>query len=133
MATAIEKVSGIGPSTSILLADHGINSAEDLAAKRVGDLAAIKGFNTIRAAQVIDAARQLTSAIMDNSVVQVAPSDQENKEKKDKKKKKDKQKKKKAPSGEKSKAAKNKKKSAPKEGKDKKKSAGSKKKSSKKK
>ncbi|MFN2258170.1 MAG: helix-hairpin-helix domain-containing protein [Desulfuromonadaceae bacterium] len=143
MSTSIEKVPGIGPATATLLADNGINNAEDLAAKRVGDLAAIKGFNTVRAAQVIEAARQQTGvAGVDTPAQAGTPSkkikdkkdkEKKDKEKKDKKTKKSKDLKKKTAQGEKSKTVKDKKKSAPKKGKDKKKSAGSKKKSSKKK
>ncbi len=136
MSTSIEKVPGIGPATAVLLADHGIHSAEDLVAKRVGDLAAINGFNTIRAGQVIEAARLLTGATAEETPVPPGKSGKKDKDKKvEKKKKKDKEKdkeknkdlKKKSPKEDKKKPTKAKK------SKDKKKSSGSKKKTSKKK
>lgn len=130
MSTSIENVAGIGPATATLLSDKGIHSAEDLAAQRVGDLAAIKGFNTIRAGQVIDAAKQLTgAAASDNPVSADKPVKKiKDKDKKDKKKKK---KKDKSLKSEKKKSDKVQKKSLPKKDKDK--TEGSKKKSAKKK
>lgn len=133
MSTSIEKVAGIGPSTATLLQRHGIHSAEDLATQRPGDLAAIKGFNTIRAGQVIDAAKQLLAAAVSQSSVLVVEPDKKDKDKKGKKKKKTKDLKKKPPKGEKKKSSKTKKESSPKKGKDKKKPEGSKKKNAKKK
>jgi len=59
MPTDIDKVSGIGPHAAKILAENGIVSAEDLAASQIEEVAAIKGFSTIRAEQVIAAARQL--------------------------------------------------------------------------
>ncbi|MFO7765247.1 MAG: helix-hairpin-helix domain-containing protein [Pelovirga sp.] len=132
MSTSIEKVPGIGPTTAVLLAEHGILSAEDLAAKQVGDLAAIKGFNTIRSGQVIEAARLLAGTIVAEIPVPPGKSGKKDKGKKvEKKKKKDKEKnkdlKKKSAKEDKKKSTKAKK------SKDKKKSSGSKKKTSKKK
>ncbi len=133
MSTSIENVAGIGPATATLLSDKGIHSAEDLAAQRVGDLAAIKGFNTIRAGQVIDAAKQLTgTAASDNPVSADKPVKKiKDKDKKDKKKKKKKDQTDKSLKSEKKKSDKVQKKSLPKKDKDK--TEGSKKKSAKKK
>lgn len=131
MSTSIEKVTGIGPATATLLQNHGIHSAEDLAAKRVGDLAAINGFSSIRAAQVIEAAKQLTTAAVPDSPVLAAKPDK--KDKKDKKKKKTKVQTKKSKKDEKRKSSKEKKKSSTEKGKGgKNKADGSKKKSAKK-
>ncbi len=132
MSTSIDKVPGIGPATAVLLADHDIFSAEDLAAKRVGDLAAIKGFNTIRAGQVIEAARLLIGAAVADTPVPPGKSSKKDKDKKvEKKKKKDKEKnkdlKKKSSKEDKKKSTKTKK------SKDKKKSSEPKKRTSKKK
>lgn len=119
MSTSIEKVLGIGPATAALLQGHGIHSAEDLAAQRAGDLAAIKGFNSIRAGQVIDAAKQLTDAAVSDDPVPAVEPDKKDKGKKDKKKKKNKEQTEKSPKSEKKKPSKKKKKSSPKKGKDK--------------
>jgi hypothetical protein len=140
MPTPIDNVTGIGPATATLLKHHDIHSAEDLAALRPGDLAAIKGFNSIRAGQVIDAAKQLTAAAMsDSPILAVEPDkkDKVKKEKKDKKKKKSKDLKKKLEKGEKKKSSKAKKESSSEKGKGKgkgkNKAEGSKKKGAKKK
>jgi len=128
MSTSIEKVPGIGPATAAVLQNHGIHNAEDLAAQRAGDLAAIKGFNSLRAGQVIDAAKQLIAATVSDNPEPVVEPDKKDKGKKDKKKK-NKELKKKSLKSEKKKSSKTKKKSSPKKGKDKKKPKGSKKKS----
>lgn len=120
MSTPIEKVTGIGPATATLLQNHSIHSAEDLAAQRTGDLAAIKGFNTIRAGQVIDAAKQLTGAAVANGSRQAAKLDKKDKDKRDKKQKQTKDLMKKSPKSEKKKSSKAKKESSSKKGKDKK-------------
>jgi len=130
MSTSIEKVPGIGPATAVLLATYGIHSAEDLAAKQIGDLAAVKGFNLLRAGQVIDAAKQLTSAPVSDNPVPVAVPDKKDKGRKDKKKKKEQTEKSSKSDKKKSSKAK---KGSPKKGKDKKKPKGSKKKSARKK
>ena len=59
MPRAIEEVPGIGPASALILQESGIHSADDLAARQVEEVAAIKGFSQIRAAQVIAAAREL--------------------------------------------------------------------------
>lgn len=59
MAKSILEVRGIGLATAALLAEHGIQSADDLAAREISHLAIIKGFNDIRAAQVIADAQAL--------------------------------------------------------------------------
>lgn len=120
MTTSIDKVPGIGPATAVLLADHGIHNADDLAAKRVGDLAAIKGFSTIRAGQVIKAARLLTGATVDDAPVPPGKVSKKDKDKKvEKKKKKSKDQTKKLKKSEKKKSAKTVKKSSSKKDKDK--------------
>lgn len=113
MSTPIEKVTGIGPQTAALLAGHGILSAEDLAAGRVGDLAVIKGFSAVRAEQVIAAAKQLIGVAIAVGSEEDVPAAKKDKVKKDKKKKKNKDSKKKSAKSEK-------KKSSTKKGKDKK-------------
>ena len=130
MSTSIENVAGIGPATATVLSDKGIHSAEDLAAQRVGDLAAIKGFSTIRAGQVIEAARLLAGAIVEDAPASPAKSGKKDKDKKEqKKKKKRKEQTKKLKKSEKKKSAKAQKKSSAKKDKDK--AAKSKKKSAK--
>jgi len=134
MTTSIEKVSGIGPATATLLADNGILSAEDLAVKPVGDLAAIKGFSSIRAGQVIEAAKQLTGIVVSDSPVQIVEPDKKDKGKKDKKKKKTREQAEKLPKNEKKKPSKAKKESSKKDkNKDKNKTKKPKKKSARKK
>eukprot|EP01155_Anaeramoeba_flamelloides_P058941 Anaeramoba_flamelloidesc84817_g1_i1.p1 GENE.c84817_g1_i1~~c84817_g1_i1.p1 ORF type:complete len:129 (+),score=38.36 c84817_g1_i1:288-674(+) len=59
MPTSIQNVRGIGPSTAEFLAEHNIVTAEDLAACKVAQVAAIKGFSDIRAKQVINDAKAL--------------------------------------------------------------------------
>ncbi len=59
MGTPLEKVTGIGPASAKLLMESGISSAEDLAARQVEEIAAVRGFSSIRAAQVLAAAREL--------------------------------------------------------------------------
>lgn len=132
MPTSVDKVTGIGPQTAILLANHGINSAEDLAARRVGDLAAIKGFSVVRAGQVIEAARQLIGTVVTDNPDFVVTSAKKEKTKKNKDKKK-KDQTKKTPKNNKKSSSKGKKKSSDKDGGDKNKGKKSKKKSSKKK
>lgn len=62
MSTSIQDVRGIGPSTAAILAEHNIVTAEDLAACKTGQVAAVKGFSDTRAKQVIAAAKTLTAA-----------------------------------------------------------------------
>lgn len=130
MSTAIEKVPGIGPVTAVVLATHGILNAEDLASRRNGDLAAVKGFNIIRAGQVIEAARLLTGATGEDASVPPGRSGKKDKDKKaeqkkkkskEKSKKKSKDLKKKSPKEDNKTSTKATKKSSPKKGKDKKK------------
>jgi transcription termination factor NusA len=56
VSTSLLEVSGIGPATVPLLAEHGIKSAEDLAAAKPTTIAAVQGFSEIRANRVIAAA-----------------------------------------------------------------------------
>lgn len=62
MSQSILKVHGIGPAAAAILAENGISSAEDLAAKTPLQVAAIKGFSEIRAAQVVASAKALMAA-----------------------------------------------------------------------
>lgn len=61
MSKTILEVRGIGPSTATMLAENGIVTAADLAAKKVSQVAAIKGFREIRATQVIADAKALVA------------------------------------------------------------------------
>lgn len=90
MAKPIEDVKGIGPATAALLADSGIRSADDLAARQVEEIAAVRGFSQIRAERVLAAARELFVVPADQPVVVIEPA--EKKEKKEKKNKADKEK-----------------------------------------
>lgn len=58
MATSLLEVKGIGPATADTLAEHGIKSAEELAATKLGSVMAIPGFSEIRAGRVIAAAQE---------------------------------------------------------------------------
>jgi len=62
MSRSILEVSGIGPAAAAILAENGISSAEELAAKTPLQLAMIKGFTEIRATQVIANAQALLAA-----------------------------------------------------------------------
>lgn len=59
MATSLLEVKGIGPASVKLLAETGINSAEDLADAKLGRVIAIPGFSELRANRVMQAARDL--------------------------------------------------------------------------
>ncbi len=61
MSKTILEVRGIGPSTATMLAENGIVTAADLAAKKVSQVASIKGFSEIRATQVIADAKALVA------------------------------------------------------------------------
>jgi|GEM_PF-4664844 len=63
MTTPILNVRGIGPATAALLAENGITSAEQLAAQKVGSLAAVKGFSEARSRRVIADAQALFAAV----------------------------------------------------------------------
>eukprot|EP01155_Anaeramoeba_flamelloides_P020351 Anaeramoba_flamelloidesa579325_12.p1 GENE.a579325_12~~a579325_12.p1 ORF type:complete len:129 (-),score=32.76 a579325_12:371-757(-) len=63
MNTPILNVRGIGPATAALLAENGITSAEELAAQKVGSLAAVKGFSETRSRRVIADAQTLFAAV----------------------------------------------------------------------
>jgi transcription termination factor NusA len=52
-----QAITGIGPSTADTLADHGIETADDVIDTGVTALAEIDGFRHARAATVIEAAR----------------------------------------------------------------------------
>ena len=57
MATTLIEVNGIGPATAKTLAEHGIESAEDLAGAKLGTIMAVPGFSEIRATRTIAAAK----------------------------------------------------------------------------
>jgi hypothetical protein len=59
MSTSVLEIKGIGPAAAAILAENGITCAEDLAATTVLQIAAIKGFNEIRATQVLADAQAL--------------------------------------------------------------------------
>jgi len=62
MSRSILEVSGIGPAAAAILAEKGISSAEELAAKTPLQLAMIKGFSEVRATRVIAQAQALLAA-----------------------------------------------------------------------
>ncbi len=62
MAYVLEDVKGIGPASAALLRDAGIESAEALAAAPVSRVAAVWGFDTVRATRVIASAETLVGA-----------------------------------------------------------------------
>ncbi|MDF1581467.1 MAG: helix-hairpin-helix domain-containing protein [Desulfuromonadales bacterium] len=57
MSTSLLEVSGIGPAAESLLTEHGIKSAEDLAAASLATIMAVPKFSEIRANRVIAAAK----------------------------------------------------------------------------
>ena len=59
MPKSILEVHGIGLTTAKTLAENGIKTASDLAGKTINQVAALKGFSSIRAKQVITAAKAL--------------------------------------------------------------------------
>ena len=59
MKQSITVVSGIGESTKIALAEHGIKTVADLAKVSVAKLSAVRGFGEFRAAKAIAAAVDL--------------------------------------------------------------------------
>jgi transcription termination factor NusA len=73
MSRSILEVKGIGPATAVLLAENGITTAEELAAKSPLQVAAVKGFSEARATQVIANARALLteSPLVQNSLAAV--------------------------------------------------------------
>ena len=55
MATIQDKITdvkGIGPTTAVLLAEHGIKTVRDLASVSIAELVEIRGFTELRAGQV---------------------------------------------------------------------------------
>jgi hypothetical protein len=61
MATSLLDVTGIGPASEKLLAEHGITSAEALAGAKLGSVIAVPGFSETRANRVMAAAKALTT------------------------------------------------------------------------
>lgn len=57
MTTPLTSVKGIGPATAAILQEHGISSAEALAAASRATLVAVPGFSDIRAGQAQAAAQ----------------------------------------------------------------------------
>lgn len=74
MSRSILEVKGIGPAAAALLAENGMTSVEELAAKTPLQVAAVKGFREIRAAQVIAHAQAL---LAEAPLIQGAPADME--------------------------------------------------------
>lgn len=93
MTRSILDVKGIGPATAKVLAEHGFQSAQQLARTEVAQLAAVPGFSETRAAQVIAAAKSLDQEV--KAAVAEMPKE-ESKPEKGKKEKKDKSKDKKS-------------------------------------
>ena len=62
MTLSILKVHGIGQVTSVVLAEYGFKTADDLAKASIAQLAATPGFSETRAAQVINDARNLMAS-----------------------------------------------------------------------
>lgn len=62
MTRATSEVTGIGPSTARLLAEHGIETAETLARSSPKQLSSIPGFGPVRARAVLADAAQLVGA-----------------------------------------------------------------------
>jgi len=89
MNTPILNVRGIGPATADLLIENGITSAEQLAAQKVGTLAAVKGFCEARAQKVIaDAQALFAVSTSEESEEESTPVKNTDKNKKKKAKKK---------------------------------------------
>ena len=93
MPKSILEIPGIGEWTAKNLALHGFRSANDLAATTTDKLIAVQGFSNIRAAQIIQAAKDLLDVAVNNSgktqqkkSVGTGKSKKEQKSKKDKKK-----------------------------------------------
>jgi hypothetical protein len=62
MKTSITEVAGVGPVAAKALAEHGINSVEDLARTDPVQLSTVPGFGIIRAKQCVAAATALVGA-----------------------------------------------------------------------
>jgi hypothetical protein len=62
MATPTTSVPGIGKASAFALAQHGIRSAEELAAADAEALSAVPGFGANRAAAAIGSARKLIAS-----------------------------------------------------------------------
>ncbi|MCB1365795.1 MAG: helix-hairpin-helix domain-containing protein, partial [Rhodobacteraceae bacterium] len=60
--TSLDKVRGVGASLERALREHGIATAEDLAAKTPGDLALVPKIGSARAPALIASARALVAA-----------------------------------------------------------------------
>ena len=62
MTLSILDVHGIGQATSVVLAEYGFKTADDLANATIAQLTAIPGFSETRAAQVINDACSLVAS-----------------------------------------------------------------------
>lgn len=101
----LNNIKGLGESTSKILVDHGIKSAEDLAGISVDELCQVPGFGGIRAERVINEAKLLVGSSGQATKEKTAKAPEGKKKEKKKDKKKDKKRRKK----EKKKSKKNKK------------------------
>ena len=90
MKPAITDISGIGPASASVLAEHGFSSIESLATTTVKALAAVPGFSAARAAKVIAAAGALLPEQADTGDKAEKNAPGRKKDKKEKKGKKDK-------------------------------------------
>jgi transcription termination factor NusA len=86
MSKSILEVRGIGPATVAVLAENGIQTAADLASKKISQVAEIKGFSEIRAAQVITAAKELIAEEQEPVVEKITKEAKKKKPKKTEKK-----------------------------------------------
>lgn len=84
--TAITSITGIGPGTAEILAQHGFTSVTDIARASVGQLQSVPGFGAIRASRIIDAAVALLKEAVPSSKKIMKQKKKEGKEKKQKKK-----------------------------------------------
>lgn len=112
MPTPVTAISGIGPATAELLANHGFKTAESIAKTTTEKLSLVPGFGEIRSANTIKAAQESLGAVGEEPAAATKPETKakpekamkKDKKKKDKKnKKKDKKKKDKKKKGKKDK------------------------------
>ena len=96
MPTPVTAISGIGPATAELLANHGFKTAESIANTTTEKLSLVPGFGEIRSANTIKAAIEAVGAepaAEKPKTTKKKPEAKAKKEKPEKNKKKDKKKK----------------------------------------
>ncbi|MFT4604214.1 MAG: hypothetical protein ACI9W4_000943 [Rhodothermales bacterium] len=62
MSKTLTQISGVGPGTAKLLAEHGLTSLSEISSASIERLSAVPGFSSLRAGRVIKAAKELLSA-----------------------------------------------------------------------